>query len=386
MPPKSPIYLDYAATTPVDRRVAECMAHYLGLDGDFGNPASVEHGFGRTAAAAVEAARTKVAALVGADPGQIIWTSGATESCNLAIKGACRNLRARGAHLVTAQTEHKAVLDPCRALEAEGFCATYLEPGPDGRIGAQAVAAALRPDTTLVSIMHVNNETGAVQDLETIGRTVRRRGVAFHVDAAQGAGKLPIDVDAMNIDLLSLSAHKVYGPKGVGALYLRDGALLGQQALIHGGGHERGLRSGTLPTHQIAGMGMAFDIAKGDLDRDRALVARLRDRLWNGLLRIGGCWLNGSLEHAAPGILNVGFDGVDGEDLLLELDDVALSTGAACSAFEQTPSHVLHAMGLSDEQVSASVRFSLGRFTTAEEIDYAVRRVDNALQGLRGSR
>ena len=359
------------------------MARYLTFDGEFGNPASVNHQYGRSAKSAVEEARGLVAGLLGTKPAQIIWTSGATESINLALKGTARNLREKGPHIITVQTEHKAVLDVCRALEREGFRATYLRPAADGLVDLDSLDAAINRDTVLVSVMHVNNETGIIQDLAAIGNITSKHGVVFHVDAAQSAGKVPIDLDASNVDLCSVCAHKIYGPKGVGALYVRNRSILGQQALIHGGGHEQGLRAGTLPTHQIVGMGEAFRIAADERTKDHRRITQLKHQLWSGLQNIEGTWLNGNVEKSVSGILNVGFAGVDSEDLLLELPDVALSTGAACSSFLQEPSHVLRAMGLSDELVSNTVRFSLGRFTTAEDIDYVLTSISNAVRTLR---
>lgn len=380
---KLPIYLDYAATTPVDTRVANRMARYLTFDGEFGNPASINHQYGRSAKSAVEEARGFVADLLGARPSQIIWTSGATEAINLALKGAARNFRAQGSHIVTVQTEHKAVLDVCHALEQEGFRVTYLTVLPDGLVDLGLLDAAIRPDTILVSVMQVNNETGIVQDLTAIEQLTSKHKVALHVDAAQSAGKLPIDLHGSAIDLMSVCAHKIYGPKGVGALYVRDRSTLGQQALIHGGGHEQGLRAGTLPTHQIVGMGEAFRIAADERDKDHRTITQLKHQLWSGLQKIEGTWLNGNLGKSVAGILNVGFAGVDSEDLLLELHDVAVSTGAACSSFLQEPSHVLRAMGLSDERISSTVRFSLGRCTSAEDIDYVLASIRRALHALR---
>lgn len=380
---KIPIYLDYAATTPVDARVADRMARYLTIDGEFGNPASINHQFGRTAKGAVEEARGNVAELIGAGPAHVIWTSGATESINLALKATARNLHQKGSHIVTMKTEHKAVLDVCRVLDEEDFRITYLAPTTRGLIDLDLLEAALRPETVLVSVVHVNNETGVTQDLAAIGRLTSQRGIVFHVDAAQSAGKLPIDVDESYIDLMSVCAHKVYGPKGVGALYVRDRSILDRQALIHGGGHEQGLRAGTLPTHQIVGMGEAFRLAADELEKDHHRISGMKHRLWTGLESIGGVWLNGSLENSVAGILNVGFEAVDGEDLLLELPDLALSTGAACSSFMQEPSHVLSAMGLSDESINNSIRFSLGRFTSEQEIDYALASISRSVRLLR---
>lgn len=380
---KLPVYLDYAATTPTDQRVVEHMMQYLTIEGDFGNPASINHQFGRIAGDAVAEARMQVANLIGAKPQQIIWTSGATESCNLALKGAARNLRTNGTHIVTVQTEHKAVLDVCLALEQEGFTVTYIKPNTSGLVEPDAFERALQPDTILASIMHVNNEIGVIQDLAALGQVTKRRDIVLHVDAAQSVGKLPIAVDHLGIDLMSICAHKVCGPKGIGALYVRNRSILGNQALIHGGGQEQGLRAGTLPTHQIVGMGEALRIAKEELSKDNQRIDRLKHRLWTGLQALTGAWLNGALDLSVAGILNVGFDGVDSEDLLLDLNDIALSTGAACSSDVQEPSHVLRALGLSDDQINNTVRFSLGRFTTTEQIDYVIAAVAGAVKQLR---
>ncbi|MDJ0956553.1 MAG: aminotransferase class V-fold PLP-dependent enzyme [Arenicellales bacterium] len=380
---KTPLYFDYAATTPVDNQVADRMMHYLTMAGDFGNPASVNHHFGRQAKAAVEAARRQVANSIGAKPAQIIWTSGATESCNLGLKGAARNLRQNGSHIIAAQTEHKAVLDVCHALEQEDFSVTYVKPTPSGLIDPSEFEEALRPDTILASIMHVNNETGVIQDIANIGQITKHRNIVLHVDAAQSVGKLPVAVEQLGADLLSICAHKAYGPKGIGALYVRDPSVLGKQALIHGGGHEWGLRAGTLPTHQIVGMGQAFKIAEEELTADELRISQLKQRLWTGLQTVPGTWLSGSFDKCVGGILNVGFEDVNCEDLMLELSDIALSSGAACSSFAQEPSHVLKAMGLSDDQIGSTVRFSFGRFTSTEEIDYVIEAVADAVKKLR---
>lgn len=382
---KKPIYFDYAATTPMDPRVAECLSRFLTIDGVFGNPASRSHGFGWQAEAAVEAARKQVADLVNCDPREIVWTSGATESDNLAIKGLAFSRRADGRHIVTSQIEHKAVLDTCAWLERQGFEVTYLTPDADGVIATEQVVAALRPDTILVSLMHVNNETGVINDIAAIGTLLREKGVAFHVDAAQSAGKTPIDLDAMPVDLMSFSGHKVYGPKGIGALYVRRTPSLRIEAQIHGGGHERGMRSGTLPTHQIAGMGKAFDIAGDELAEEMARLTALRHKLVDGFLAIEGVTLNGHPEQRVPGIANFAFADVDGESLMLGLRDLAVSSGSACSSASLEPSYVLRAMGLSDELAHASLRFSIGRFTTHEEIDYAVSQVAEIVPRLRSA-
>ncbi|WP_097461736.1 IscS subfamily cysteine desulfurase [Mangrovitalea sediminis] len=380
---KKPIYFDYAATAPVDPRVAECLTGFLTLGGVFGNPASRSHGYGWQAEAAVEAARKQVADLVNCDPREIVWTSGATESDNLAIKGLAMARQAEGRHIITSQIEHKAVLDTCGWLELQGFEVTYLVPGGDGVIQLEQVLAAVRPDTILVSLMHVNNETGVITDIAAIGAALRERGIAFHVDAAQSAGKIPVDLDAIAVDLMSFSGHKVYGPKGIGALYVRRSPSLRIEAQMHGGGHERGMRSGTLPTHQIAGMGKAFEIASEALSDEMARLTALRQRLVEGFLAIGGVTLNGHAEQRVPGIANFAFADVDGESLMLGLRDLAVSSGSACSSASLEPSYVLRAMGLSDELAHASLRFSVGRFTTDEEIEFAIAQVSEMVPRLR---
>ena len=377
-----PIYLDYAATTPVDPRVAEKMMQFLTVDGTFGNPASSGHVFGRTARDAVDEARGQVAALIGAQAGDLIWTSGATESDNLAIKGVARQGPQGARHIVTCASEHKAVLDTCRALELEGVEVSYLKPQPDGTLDLGVLESALRADTLLVSIMQVNNETGVVQDLESIGRLTRERGILFHVDAAQSPGKTPIDVDRCHIDLMSLCAHKTYGPKGIGALYIRRDSKIGLEALIHGGGQERGLRAGTLATHQIVGMGEAFAIAQREGGADDSRIRRLREKLWDGVQDLGA-QLNGGSKAAVPGILNVSFEGISGEDLLLGLNGIALSSGSACNSANQQASHALRAMGCSDERADSAIRFSFGRFTTEQEIEQTVVAVSKAAKNLR---
>lgn len=368
---KLPLYLDYAATTPVDPRVAEKMMACLTLDGNFANPASRSHLYGWKAEEAVEQARRQVADLVGADPREIIWTSGATESDNLAIKGVAHARTQRGRHIITSQIEHKAVLDSCQQLEREGFEVTYLKPGPDGLIAPEQVRQALRGDTILVSLMHVNNEIGTINDIVALGSVVREAGVLMHVDAAQSTGKLPIDLRQWPVDLMSFSAHKTYGPKGVGALYVRRDPQLKLEALIHGGGHERGMRSGTLPTHQIVGMGEAFALAGQLLAEDHQRALALRDRLLEGLASLADVTVNGSLEHRVPQNLNLAFAGVDGELLLLALKDLALSSGSACNSASVEPSFVLRALGIPDTLAHSSLRVSLGRFTTLEEVDKA---------------
>ncbi len=387
MAPRRPIYLDYAATTPVDPRVAERMARCLTSDGTFGNPASRSHAIGWEAERAVEQARGQVAERVGATPREIVFTSGATESDNLALLGAAR--AARGHHLVTVSTEHKAVLDSCRQLEREGWEVCYLEPDRNGLVDPQRLAAALRDDTALVSVMQVNNETGVIQDVAALGRLVRGYGALFHVDAAQAVGRLAIDLRHLPVDLMSFSAHKVYGPKGVGALYVRDHPDVRVAPLLHGGGQERGLRPGTLATHQVVGMGEAFRLAGEGLDAEVARQRTLRDRLWDGLRDLGGVRLNGDPLRRVPGILSVCIDGVQGEALIMALREVALSSGSACASASREPSHVLRALGLSEAEVDSSLRFSLGRFTTEAEIDGVIGLVADAvprLRALRGTR
>ena len=378
-----PIYLDYSATTPVDPRVAEKMCHCLTLDGDFGNPASRSHLFGWDAEKLVEQARADVAALVGADPREIVWTSGATESDNLAIKGAAHFYRKRGAHVVTLRTEHKAVLDSCRQLEREGFEVTYLDVLPSGLVDPSVFADALRPDTVLASVMHVNNEIGVIQDIATLGALCRERGVVFHVDAAQSAGKMPIDLAALPVDLMSFSAHKIYGPKGIGALYVRRKPRIRLEAQMHGGGHERGLRSGTLPTHQIVGMGEAFRLARSEMETENARILALRQRLYDGLRDIEAVRVNGDLEQRVAGNLNISFSYVEGESLMMALKGMAVSSGSACTSASLEPSYVLRALGLEDELAHSSLRFSVGRFTTAEEVDETITQVREQVARLR---
>ncbi len=380
---KLPIYLDYSATTPVDPRVAAQMAECLTSDGTFGNPASRSHAFGWQAEAAVEQARQQVADLINADPREIVWTSGATESDNLAIKGAAHFNARKGKHIITSKIEHKAVLDTCRQLEREGFEVTYLDPDSDGFTSAQAVLDALRDDTTVVSIMHVNNEIGVINDIAAIGEVCRERGIVFHVDAAQSAGKVVIDMAQMKVDLMSFSAHKIYGPKGMGALYVRRKPRVRLEAQIHGGGHERGMRSGTLATHQIVGMGAAFAIANEEMDAENQRTLALRTRLWEGLKIIEEVHLNGSLEHRVAGNLNVSLAYVEGESLIMALKDLAISSGSACTSASLEPSYVLRALGLEDELAHSSLRFSIGRFTTEEEIDFTIEKVTSAVAKLR---
>jgi len=381
--PQTPIYLDYAATTPVDPRVAEKMMGFLAPDGVFGNPASRSHSFGWAADEAVQAAREQVAALIHADPREIVWTSGATESDNLAIKGAAHFNAKRGKHIVTMKTEHKAVLDTCRQLEREGFEVTYLEPGETGLLDLDKFRAALRDDTTVVSIMHVNNEIGVIQDIPAIGAICRERKIVLHVDAAQSAGKIPVDVEAMQVDLLSLSAHKIYGPKGIGALYVRRKPRVRIEAQMHGGGHERGMRSGTLATHQIVGMGEAFRIAAAEMPAEAERIKMLRNRLWDGLNDMEAVYLNGDQEHGVPGNLNVSFAYVEGESLIMALKDLAVSSGSACTSASLEPSYVLRAIGRDDELAHSSIRFSIGRFTSEEQIDYTIAKVRDAVGRLR---
>ena len=380
---KTPIYLDYSATTPVDPRVAEKMCSYLTPDGEFGNPASRSHAFGWDAEAAVEEARGNVAALVNADPREIVWTSGATESDNLAIKGAAHFYKQKGKHIVTLKTEHKAVLDSCRQLEREGFEVTYLDPQPDGRLDLDAFRQALRDDTIVASVMHVNNEIGVIQDIASLGEICRERKVVFHVDAAQSAGKVPIDLQQLKVDLMSFSAHKIYGPKGIGALYVRRKPRVRLEAQMHGGGHERGMRSGTLPVHQIVGMGEAFRIAKQEMAEENARILALRNRLYEGLKDIEEVYVNGDLDHRTAGNLNVSFNFVEGESLIMALKDLAVSSGSACTSASLEPSYVLRALGRSDELAHSSIRFTIGRFTTEQEIDYTIELVKRKIGKLR---
>lgn len=380
---KLPIYMDYAATTPVDPRVAEKMMQYLTLDGIFGNPASRSHKFGWQAEEAVDIARNQIADLIGADSREIVFTSGATEADNLAIKGAAHFNQAKGKHIITCKTEHKAVLDTCRQLEREGYEVTYLAPESDGILDLNKLAAAMRSDTTVVSIMHVNNETGVIQDIEKIGEMCRERGIVFHVDATQAVGKLPIDVTKLKVDLMSFSGHKIYGPKGIGGLYVRRKPRVRIEAQMHGGGHERGMRSGTLPVHQIVGMGEAYRIAKEEMATEIPRLLALKNRLWNGLKDIEEVYLNGSLEHSAPNILNVSFAYIEGESLMMALKDLAVSSGSACTSASLEPSYVLRALGLNDELAHSSIRFSLGRFSTEEEVDYVIELIKNSIDKLR---
>ena len=376
-----PIYLDYSATTPVDPRVAEAMIPYLCEK--FGNPASRSHAFGWAADEAVERAREQVAALVNADPKEIVWTSGATESNNLALKGAAHFYADKGKHIVTVQTEHKAILDTVRELERQGFTATYLEPEPNGLLDLEKLKAALRPDTIIVSVMLVNNEIGVIQDIVAIGEMCREKGILFHVDAAQATGKIVIDLQKLKVDLMSFSAHKTYGPKGIGALYVRRKPRVRLEAQMHGGGHERGFRSGTLATHQIVGMGEAFRIAKEEMASENERIRMLRDRLWQGLSDMEEVYLNGDMVQRVPHNLNVSFNFVEGESLIMAVKDIAVSSGSACTSASLEPSYVLRALGRNDELAHSSIRFTIGRFTTVEEVDYTVKLLHDKIGKLR---
>ena len=376
-----PIYLDYSATTPVDPRVAEKMIPYLVEK--FGNPASRSHAFGWEAEAAVEAAREEVAKLVNADPKEIVWTSGATESNNLAIKGAANFYSSKGKHIVTVKTEHKAVLDTCRELERQGFEVTYLEVLENGLLDLEVFKAALRPDTILVSVMFVNNEIGVIQPIAEIGEICRDKGIVFHVDSAQATGKVEIDLSSLKVDLMSFSAHKTYGPKGIGALYIRRKPRIRLEAQMHGGGHERGFRSGTLATHQIVGMGEAFRIARLEMVDENKRIKALRDRLFKGLSDIEQVFINGDMEHRVPHNLNISFAYIEGESMLMAIKDLAVSSGSACTSASLEPSYVLRALGREDELAHSSIRFTLGRFTTEEEIDYAIKLLHEKIGKLR---
>ena len=378
---KTPVYLDYAATTPVDKRVAEKMIPYL--TETFGNPASNSHAFGWTAEEAVEKARADIAALINADPKEIIFTSGATESNNLAIKGAAHFYKSKGNHLITVKTEHKAVLDTMRELERQGFEVTYLGVQENGLIDLEELKAAIRDDTILISVMWVNNEIGVVQDIPAIGEICRERKIIFHVDAAQACGKVPVDVEAAKIDLLSMSGHKVYGPKGIGALYVRRKPRVRLEAQMHGGGHERGFRSGTLPTHQIVGMGEAFRIAKEELEQDMAHYRKLRDIFLKGIEGIEEVYINGDLEHRAPNNLNVSFNFVEGESLIMAVKELAVSSGSACTSASLEPSYVLRALGRNDELAHSSLRITFGRMTTEEEVKFAAELIKSKIGKLR---
>jgi cysteine desulfurase len=365
-----PIYLDYSATTPVDPRVVDKMIPFLREH--YGNPASRSHSFGWTAEKAVEDAREQVAALVNADPREIVWTSGATESINLALKGVAHFYKDKGRHLITVKTEHKATLDTMRELEREGFEVTYMDVQDDGLLDLAALEAALRPDTICVSVMYVNNEIGVIQDIPAIGEMCRARGIVFHVDSAQATGKVEIDLGRLKVDLMSFSGHKTYGPKGIGALYVRRKPRVRLEAQMHGGGHERGLRSGTLPTHQIVGIGEAFRLARAEMATENERIRMLRDRLWKGLSQIEEVYINGDLERRVPHNLNVSFNFVEGESLIMAIKDIAVSSGSACTSASLEPSYVLRALGRSDELAHSSIRFSVGRFTTEQDIDFAV--------------
>ncbi len=380
---KLPIYMDYAATTPVDPRVAKAVCDCLTIEGNFGNPASRSHKYGWDADQAVEQARQHVANLIGADPKEIVWTSGATESDNLAIKGVAHFYHKKGKHIVTCKTEHKAVLDSCRQLEREGYEITYMDPEPTGLIDLDKLEAVLRDDTILVSIMHVNNEIGVVQDIAAIGEITRSRKILLHVDAAQSAGKVLIDMESMKVDLLSLSAHKIYGPKGIGALYVRRKPRVRLEAQMHGGGHERGMRSGTLATHQIVGMGEAFRIAQEEMATENERIRSLRDRLWDGVKDMEEVYLNGDMEQRIAGNLNVSFNYVEGESLIMAFKDMAVSSGSACTSSSLEPSYVLRALGRDDELAHSSIRFTIGRFTTVEEIDHIISRITTQVDRLR---
>ena len=380
-PEHFPIYMDYSATTPVDPRVVDVMIPYLREQ--FGNPASRSHAYGWSAEEAVENARSEVAKLVNADPREIVWTSGATESNNLALKGAAHFYKEKGKHLITVKTEHKAVLDTCRELEREGYEVTYLDVLPDGLIDFEVLKAAVRPDTILISVMFVNNEIGVVQDIPRIGEFCREKGIIFHVDAAQATGKVVIDLQTMKVDLMSFSAHKTYGPKGVGALYVRRKPRVRIEAQMHGGGHERGMRSGTLAPHQIAGMGECFRIAREEMQTENERIRMLRDRLWNGLNQIEEVYLNGDMNHRVPHNLNISFNYVEGESMIMALKDIAVSSGSACISASLEPSYVLRSLGRNDELAHSSIRFTIGRFTTEEDVDFTIDLVKSKIAKLR---
>ena len=378
---KTPIYLDYSATTPVDPRVAEVMIPFL--TEKFGNPASRSHSFGWTADEAIEKAREQVAALINADPKEVVWTSGATESNNLAIKGAAHFYKGKGKHLITVKTEHKAVLDTCRELERQGFEVTYLGVKDNGLVDIEEFKAAIRPDTILASVMFVNNEIGVIQDIPQLGEICREKGVIFHVDSAQAAGKVDIDLGKLKVDLMSFSAHKAYGPKGIGALYVRRKPRIRLEAQMHGGGHERGMRSGTLPTHQIVGMGEAFALAKKEMHAENERIRMLRDKLFKGVSDIEEVHVNGDMEARIAGNLNVSFNFVEGESLIMAIKDLAVSSGSACTSASLEPSYVLKALGRNDELAHSSIRFTLGRFTTEAEVDYAIKLLHEKIGKLR---
>tara|TARA_B100000609_G_scaffold82903_1_gene66107 strand:- start:27 stop:1253 length:1227 start_codon:yes stop_codon:yes gene_type:complete len=378
-----PIYMDYASTTPVDPRVAKKITDHLTLDGNFGNPASRSHKFGWKAEESVEEARSHVANLVGCDPREIVWTSGATEADNLAIKGIANFYQSKGKHIITSKIEHKAVLDPCRQLERDGFEVTYLEPNEGGIITDEAVLGAIREDTILISIMHINNELGTINDLNSIGKIAREKGIFFHVDAAQSTGKVPIDLSILPVDLMSFSAHKTYGPKGVGALFVRRKPRVRIEAQMHGGGHERGMRSGTLATHQIVGMGEAFRIAKEEMEEDRQKVQSLHNKFYDSISKIEEIYVNGDMKNKVSNILNISFAYVEGESLIMALKDIAVSSGSACTSASLEPSYVLRALGRKDELASSSIRFSFGRFTTEEDVDYTLSLINHSVDRLR---
>jgi len=380
---KRPIYLDYSATTPVDPRVADLMCSHLVMEGNFGNAASRSHAYGWEADKAIKLARSHVADLLNADPREIVWTSGATEADNLAIKGVAHFYKKKGKHIITCKTEHKAVLDSCRQLEREGYEITYLDPETNGLIDLAKLEQAMRDDTILVSIMHVNNEIGVIQDIAAIGELTRARGILFHVDAAQSAGKVAIDLEQMKVDLMSFSAHKIYGPKGMGALYVRRKPRVRIEAQMHGGGHERGMRSGTLATHQIVGMGEAFRIAKEEMVSESERILMLRKRLWDGLKDMEEVYINGDLDHHVAGNLNISFNYVEGESLIMAVKDLAVSSGSACTSASLEPSYVLRALGRNDELAHSSIRFSIGRYTTEQDIDTAIKLMRSQVGKLR---
>ncbi|MDC3027037.1 IscS subfamily cysteine desulfurase [Gammaproteobacteria bacterium] len=376
-------YFDYASTTPVDSLVVDKMKACLSVDGAFGNSGSRSHVFGWKAEELVEEARVNVANLINCDPREIIWTSGATESDNLAIKGAAYFYSDKGKHIITSKIEHKAVLDVCRQLESESYEVTYLEPNNDGIITPESVEAALREDTVLVSLMHINNEIGVINDIEAIGKIVKQNGSIFHVDAAQSAGKIPIDIENLEVDLMSFSAHKIYGPKGIGALYIRRKPRVRLQPLFHGGGQERGIRAGTLPTHQIVGMGEAFKLAKEKMSEDFKNLSKYRDILWNGLKDMEEVYINGAIDNTFPGIFNMSFNFVEGESLIMALKNIAVSSGSACTSASLEPSYVLRALGRKDELAHSSIRFSFGRFTKEQEVKETVELVKDSVNKLR---
>ena len=378
---RKPIYLDYSSTTPIDPRVAEKMIPFI--TEHFGNPASRSHSFGWTAEEAVEEARAEVAKLVNADPREIVWTSGATESNNLAIKGASHFYSTKGKHILTVATEHKAVIDAVRELEREGYTATYLEPEPNGMVDLEKFKKAIRPDTVLASVMIVNNEIGVIQDIEALGNICREHNVIFHVDAAQATGKVDIDLEKLPVDLMSFSAHKTYGPKGIGALYVRRKPRIRIEAQMHGGGHERGMRSGTLATHQIVGMGEAFRIARIEMQLENERIRKLRDKLLHGLQDMEEVYVNGDLKHRIPHNLNISFNYVEGESLIMAVKDIAVSSGSACTSASLEPSYVLRALGRSDELAHSSIRFSIGRFTTEADVDFTIQLLKEKIQKLR---